>query len=74
MDKASLEIIGVSLGKVASALAERRRQEDQGASPPFDFVDDCLNREANGLRGAGQEQLADALAVLRDEIGAMDNG
>lgn len=76
MDNASLENIGASLERIAGVFAERRRQghPSYGGATKFPFFYECLDQEIRALRRDGQEQLADALATLRSDAEAMDNG
>lgn len=72
MDKATLKVIETSLCNVAASFTERHRQEGQGAEPPFSFFDEALAQEVKRLRVAGQDTLADAVALVRREVLAMD--
>lgn len=65
--------IGLALRAVASAIAERQRQEGAGARPPFQFLSDTLGRESTRLQVNGAPQLAEGLLALRSDLSEMDN-
>lgn len=69
MDNERLIAIGDSLGRVASAFAEAKRQShpSHGGADTFPHLDQCLAQEAPVLHALGQPALADALAALGSE-------
>lgn len=71
-----LKSIGSSLAIVSATFKEFFRQwhPSMGGQPPFGLLDECLGREAQCIRGNGQDQLADGLQALRTQIGEMNNG
>lgn len=71
MTSNELSTIGVSLGNIAAAIAERLRHEGSGAVPPFTFVDECFDKEARRVRAVGQVAFADALEALRADVGGL---
>lgn len=73
MTRDDLETIGAALRNLAGIVAERNRQESQGAKPPFKFFYDSLTREGARLRVNGAPALGDAVVAFRDQAEAMDN-
>lgn len=73
MTKDEFETIGAALRNISGIMAERIRQESQGATAPFTFFHDSLTREGARLRVNGAPALGDAVTAFRDEVQAMDN-
>ena len=73
MSNASLATVAECLVNAGNSISERLRQESAGALPPFTSCEEHFDAEIECLRRHGQNELADALAPLRDG-GVSTNG
>jgi hypothetical protein len=66
MTNDTLAAIGTAFGNISAAIAERIRQEGQGATAPFDHFVECISSETIRLAAEEQTALAAAVAQLRN--------